>query len=262
MREVLNMVKSKHLTTFIDGQVNTTMVWISFGMKHSLHNGQPYYYSQQQVQDLNMGISLTAAHLLKTEVKQGEQTAEESPYCYGEDMVGKFKVLGKVIKLPYLFIDVLGKTERWQKMHLSDKKERYYNQFTDEELAMINEGIRKIGERLMDIRLFYEESEKRKVNLQLGEAKSEQSENEKGAKLLPHHGSIRTVEDIPEKIGDMPVGQWVDIIDQAIKDYDCITTEEKLAAIKVRLTDFFHTPYKAGEALAVYRKIKGLRGEF
>ena len=257
MREVLGIVKKKHLAQWMGTDESSSLTYISMGMKHLIRNGQPYYYTEQQVADLNMGISLTAAHLLKTEVKQGEQTAEESPYCYGEDMVGKFKVLGKVIKLPYLFIDVLGKTERWQKMHLSDKKERYYNQFTDEELAMINEGIRKIAERLMDIRLFYEEKGA-KLN-DKGEMRNDK-EGE-GTKLLPHHGSIRTVEDIPEKIGDMPIGQWVDIIDQAIKDFDCITTEEMLAAIKVRLTDFFHTPYKAGEALAVYRKIKGLRGE-
>ena len=40
------------------------------------------------------------------------------------------------------------------KMHLSDKREvKYYNQFTDVELEMINEGIHSIGLRLLNTHL-------------------------------------------------------------------------------------------------------------
>ena len=110
-------------------------------------------------------------------VTQDDQTKEDSPYCYGEDMVSKFKVLGKVIKLPYLFINVLHKTVKWQKMHLSGKTERYYNHFTDDELVMINRGIQTIAQKLSSIQLVYQKGEEYESSADKNKAKEQMVQN-------------------------------------------------------------------------------------
>lgn len=154
MRQVLDMIKQKYVAEHMDGLHKTNIVLLSFGVGHNMHNGKPYYYSEKTVADLQRIITEVGTTLMHTQILQEPQSEQDYPMCYGDDMVSKFKVLGKVIKLPYLFINVLGKTERWQKMHLADKKEvKYYNRFTDEELSLVNDGIRTIALKLCSIQL-------------------------------------------------------------------------------------------------------------
>lgn len=160
MRMVLDMIKAKHLADLVDSNQNYAKVWISLGANHGIYNGKPYYYPEQKVLDLQRVITQTAEGLMNTFLTDSEQTMDEFPYCYGEDFVSKFKVLGKVIKLPYLFYNVLGKTEGWMKLRLSSKWEvKYYNKFTEDELKQINDGIHEIAHMLMDITLEYEKPE-------------------------------------------------------------------------------------------------------
>lgn len=154
MRMVLDMVKSKYVAERMEGTTSFTTVLLSAGVNHNIYNGKPYYYSDRQVEELQGIVREIGEALMQVNITQEPQTEEDSPLCYGEDMVSKFKVLGKVIKLPYLIEEVLGKTARWRKMHLSDKREtKYYNQFTDAELDMINEGIHEIGLKVSEIQL-------------------------------------------------------------------------------------------------------------
>ncbi len=158
MRLVLNMIKKKYIAEQMEGGNNSCQTLLGIGISHALYNGKPYYYSPRMVANIQKAVTEVGDMLMQTKIVQESQTACEYPLCYGEDMVSKFKVLGKVIKLPYLFVNVLGKTERWQKMHLTDKREvRYYNQFTDDELSMINDGIRSIALKLCSIQLQYQD---------------------------------------------------------------------------------------------------------
>lgn len=129
---------------------------ITRGVNHSMHNNKPYYFSEKYVSDLQRVIISVGTSLMKVRILQEPQSEVEYPLCYGDDMVSKFKVLGKVIKLPYLFINVLGKTKKWQSMHLFEKKESYYNRFKDAELDLINDGIRAIALKLCSIQLEYQ----------------------------------------------------------------------------------------------------------
>lgn len=153
MRLALDMVKAKYVAQLMQGSDKTCLLLLSFGVNHNLYHGKPYEYPDKMVEELQDIITRIGTALMQVRIQQEPQTQAESPLCYGDDMVSKFKVLGKVIKLPYLFINVLGKTEGWMKMHLSAKKERYYNHFTDSELAMINDGIRTIALKLCAIQL-------------------------------------------------------------------------------------------------------------
>ena len=153
MRLALDMVKSKYVAEQMEGSDKTSLLLLSFGVNHNLYHGKPYYYPDKMVEELQHIITQIGTALMQVQILQDPQTQEDSPLCYGDDMVSKFKVLGKVIKLPYLFINMLCKTEGWQKMHLSAKKEKYYNHFTDAELSMINDGIRAIALKLCAIQL-------------------------------------------------------------------------------------------------------------
>lgn len=156
MRLTLDMVKREYVAQLMPGNPKTNSTIIGFGANRAIYNGKPYSFSSKQVEELQDIITRIGTALMQVRIQQEPQTQADSPLCYGDDMVSKFKVLGKVIKLPYLFINVLGKTEKWQKMHLSAKKERYYNHFTDSELSLINDGIRTIALKLCSLQLQYQ----------------------------------------------------------------------------------------------------------
>ncbi|MDE5740117.1 MAG: hypothetical protein K2H92_07405, partial [Bacteroidaceae bacterium] len=152
MRQVIDMIKSKYIAELMDGSNIFCRDVLTRGTNQSIYKNKPYYFSEKQVSDLQRVIISVCTSLMKVRILQEPQSEEEYPLCYGEDMVSKFKVLGKVIKLPYLFTNVLGKTENWQKMHLSGKaQKKYYNRFTDAELDLINDGIRAIALKLCSI---------------------------------------------------------------------------------------------------------------
>ena len=154
MRQVLDIIKQKYVAEQMEGGNQSCQILLSMGIKHNLYNGKPYYYSSQMVADLQRIITEVGTTLMHTQILQEPQSEQDYPMCYGDDMVSKFKVLGKVIKLPYLFINVLGKTEAWMKLRLSAKREvKYYNRFTDDELSLINDGIRTIALKLCSIQL-------------------------------------------------------------------------------------------------------------
>ena len=154
MRQVLDMIKQKYVAEHMEGGDHSCQILLSIGITHALYHGKPYYYSSQMAADLQRIITEVGTTLMHTRILQEPQSEQDYPMCYGDDMVSKFKVLGKVIKLPYLFINVLGKTEAWMKLRLSAKREvKYYNRFTDEELSLINDGIRTIALKLCSIQL-------------------------------------------------------------------------------------------------------------
>lgn len=153
----LEMVKNIYLAEQMRGNKTSNLAKIAFGANHTLYHGRPYYYKLYEVEELQRVILETGMKLMQVRITQEPQSEEDSPYCYGNDFVSKFKVLRKMLCLPYLFINVMGKTEGWQKMHLSGKaKVKYYNQFTDSELEEINAGIRTIALKLCSIQLEYQ----------------------------------------------------------------------------------------------------------
>ena len=153
----LEMVKLIYLAEQMQGNKATNITKIGYGVNHNQYHGKPYYYKQIEVEELQRIILDTGMKLMQVRITQEPQSEIDSPYCYGDDFVSKFKVLRKIICLPYLFFYLMGRTEGWRKMHLSRKTEvRYYNKFTDSELEEINAGIRTIALKLCSIQLEYQ----------------------------------------------------------------------------------------------------------
>ncbi|MDE5998583.1 MAG: hypothetical protein K2H04_00670, partial [Bacteroidaceae bacterium] len=117
MQQVISMIKSKYIAELMDGNNENCRTILSNGVYHNIKHNKPYYFSEKQVSDLQRVIISICTSLMQVRILQESQSEAEYPLCYGDDMVSKFKVLGKVVKLPFLFIDVIGKKKRWMTMH-------------------------------------------------------------------------------------------------------------------------------------------------
>ena len=151
---------------------------LSSGTNRSKVGGKPYSFSQWDVDELQEVITGIGQELMDVKIIQVPQSQEDYPLCYGVDMVEKFKTLGKVIKLPYLFCTVMERPTTWQGMHLCNRASACYNKFTDEELTIINEGIRTIALKLCSIQLQCTESNTRKNKKRWTRRKGELEEEE------------------------------------------------------------------------------------
>ena len=257
MREVLDIAKVSHLASLMDtNNAASAGVMIGHGLHHHIVNGKPYYYSEKQVEDLQAAINWTCYHLNATEILPESQTKEVYPLCYGIDYVSKFKVLGKVIKLPYLFTNVLGKTEKWRKMHLSQKDCPYYNKFTDDELDMINEGICEVARRLGAIKLEWQSDGRgRKEEAVSGEGLAVSEER----KYNP--SDWRGVADLPEEIDGIPTGEWMERLDNLFITNDCLTRTERLDAYRGCFEGFSGVTLAASSAIMIYERIANIIAE-
>lgn len=158
-----SIIKNNYLADLMPGENHMSKVTlISNATSHTLRNGKPLYFTKKQVEDLQDCLGKAVSAILAIRILSTPQSQEEYPYCYGDDYVSKFKVLRKVLCLPYLFTTLMGKNTRWMKGHLSDKPASYYNKFTDEELEQINSAIRTMAIQLASIKLQYQEPEQAK----------------------------------------------------------------------------------------------------
>ena len=153
---VFTMLKTDYFGSFMRSKASGRSV--ASCIVNSLYQTKTIqYYTPEGVKYLQDVLNDIVASLAKVSITSEPQSEEQFPLCYGEDYVSKFKVLGKVIKLPYLFQNLLGKTENYQKMKLSRKTDRYYNAFKEEELKQINAAIRTIAINIASINLVYDE---------------------------------------------------------------------------------------------------------
>lgn len=257
MRIVLDMVKSKYVAERMEGTTSFTTVLLSAGVNHNIYNGKPYYYSARQVEELQAIITQLGADLMQVNITQEPQREEDSPLCYGEDMVSKFKVLGKVIKLPYLIEEVLGKTARWRKMHLSDKREtKYYNQFTDAELEMINEGIHEIGLKVSEIQLEQGERSEEQGARSEGEEKCPYSDAELDAyeEQMMEEEEQKKKEETDGLMYGIRKDEWMRVMEAIDTEYSL--TEEKIRQINLYVVPFVVNPDTAGVMLRKFKQMK------
>lgn len=156
MAYATSILKSTYLATLMKNPTSGANV-ISC-LANGFYTSLIFYYTPDGVKYLQSVLNDVVASLAKVSITSEPQSEEQFPLCYGEDYVSKFKVLGKVIKLPYLFQTLLGKSKKWKDMHLSQKSEvRYYNRLSDEDLKQINSGIRTIVINLASINFVYDE---------------------------------------------------------------------------------------------------------
>lgn len=121
---------------------------ISFGIKHNIVNGKPYYFNEWQIRQINNAIILMSDSILYQKMFSDQ------------DSFFSLKRFGKKIKLNYIFQTLMGKTSKWQRMHMNDITEtRYYGKFTDQEIININLSLRQMSAKLRSIELVCDKPE-------------------------------------------------------------------------------------------------------
>lgn len=151
---VSSMIKLRYLAKAMDGQYRSNETILSAGKLGTTMNGKPYEFTPDIIKKVESAIRATGTLLINTRILATPQSEEEYPLCYGEDYASKFKVMRQAVVLSHIFITMMGKTVRWQKMRLNDKSEvKYYNKFTDEELDTINSCIHSIALTLLSIKI-------------------------------------------------------------------------------------------------------------
>lgn len=96
-------------------------VAVSRGMNNTVvKSGKPYYFDEFQIKKINAAIQFMA------------HTLEELKLFNDWDSFMELRRYGKRIKLSYIFQIIMGKTVRWQKLHMRESGSlSYYGKFTD-----------------------------------------------------------------------------------------------------------------------------------
>lgn len=150
---VSKMVKIQYLASLMEGTRKSNQIFLSCAKNELLVHGVPYEFTPGLTQKLAGAIRTVGLQLLDVRILPTPQTEEEYPLCFGDDYVSKFRNLRKAVCLPYIFIDCMGKTMKWQLIHISDSHDRYYNTFKPEDLAQINRVIQSIAVSLLSIKI-------------------------------------------------------------------------------------------------------------
>lgn len=148
--QATKMLKSQ----FLAQQADISNVTLSRCLHGGLNNGKPDQFTSQHIASIERAIHEIGGKLLLTKVERTPADEATQPYAYGETLLEKIKILGKVISIPYLFTECVGWSENKRKLHLNNRFEpKYYGVFSDEELSLINRSIRTIALSLCQMEL-------------------------------------------------------------------------------------------------------------
>lgn len=121
---------------------------ISAGIRHSARNGKPYYFDDSMVSSFESLVHSIGYDLLNTSI---HTTPQNDIIIVGNTFIEKFKSLGEVVHLPYIFNERMGWTTKQKLMRLSQKDNSCYNKFTTEHIEQVNSIIREIAIELLSI---------------------------------------------------------------------------------------------------------------
>lgn len=121
---------------------------VSFGVKHSIVNGKPYYFNDYQIRKINTALIYMSDSINNFKMFNNMESFHA------------LRIFGKKIKLSYLFQTVMGKTQKWQAMHMHmSNDDRYYGNFTDKDVCEIRLALKQMAARLMSIELICDKPE-------------------------------------------------------------------------------------------------------
>ena len=116
-----------------------------------------FFNQNNTLEKYNYGIRRCAQMLLDTKLEEGPQSALDSPLFYGLTFIEKFRVLGKFVKIPFLFETVMNKSYNWRSLRLFNKQSKHYNKFTAEELEEVHQGLQEMAHTILTIHFIPDE---------------------------------------------------------------------------------------------------------
>lgn len=146
--EGLKLVTEIVTTRWISETTGINYYAVSRCLHNSMAGGKVFYFNEDQIRKINDAIIIMSSSIQHHKFLADEKSFQE------------LKGFGKRIKLNYLFQNIMGKTQRWQKMHMSEVKEfRYYGKFTEQEIIDINLALIQMGAKLGSIELVCDKPE-------------------------------------------------------------------------------------------------------
>lgn len=151
----------KYATQMVTGQWIASLSGISqtiicMGSNHyETYPGSTFYYSEDQVNKLNIAIHKIGTILLTINVRQKPILESEESICYGENVAEQMCVLRKFIVSTFIFETRMGKNKHWRDNRMS-RFNKAYNHFDDKNIALINSTIHEIALRMLGLTLEYQ----------------------------------------------------------------------------------------------------------
>lgn len=146
--EAMRLVTSMIKTDYIVELTGLSPSIISQGQNHSIVKGKPFYYKERHLLLLRNAVKYVIKELLYIEISDNK------------DILSQLKELGNIVRLPYIFQNIMGKTEFWvnkrisQKVNTDARKEcSMLEEFTSDEVLQINDAIRIIALTLLSIEI-------------------------------------------------------------------------------------------------------------
>ena len=116
-----------------------------------------FFNHNNTLEKYNLGLRRCAQMLIDTKLEEEPQSAFDSPLFYGLTFIEKFKVLGKYVKIPFLFEEIMQKSYNWRSLRLYNKRSKYYNKFTAEELEEVHKGLQTMAHAILTIHFVSDE---------------------------------------------------------------------------------------------------------
>lgn len=142
---IAEMIKFKYVTDYI----GKSSSWIYHKMNHETTATTSKGFSQSDIDLLNMVFHDIGEKLLSTRISHVEP---DNILGTRQKIVQEIKELSKVVCMPYIYINKLGKNITWYKKRMSCP-EKY--RFKDEEITLINMSIVEIANKLISIELTF-----------------------------------------------------------------------------------------------------------
>lgn len=106
-------------------------------------------FKQKDVDMINSALQEIGNRLLYSVISK-EPSHDPRSYAVGETVVEQIRALGKVVCMPYIYRDRMGKTIVWFKNRQNKNATSHYN---DEDIMTINMIVREIAYKLLSIEL-------------------------------------------------------------------------------------------------------------
>lgn len=140
---IAEIVKLKYITDTL----GKSSGWIYNKMNSEKTTTKSKGFSQEDIDLLNTVFEEIGKELLSTRISHVEQ---DDVLGSRQNIVQQIKELSKVVCMPYIYINKLGKNITWYKKRMSCP-EKY--RFKDEEITLFNMSIVEIGNKLLSIEL-------------------------------------------------------------------------------------------------------------
>lgn len=137
---VLDMVKS---VAFVK-EIGKSDSWMYNKLNHNVICDIEGRFSGSDAELLNKGMKILGTKLLGVRITYSEDR---------QDVIDQVKSVAKVIRMPYIYIDRMGKCKDWYKNRTCNRKGTVTPRFSEDDILFFNMSIVEIANKLLSMEL-------------------------------------------------------------------------------------------------------------